>query len=168
MSGFAAGAAGAAGMGAGFAGAPPPFRVTDSSTVKLSSRSLAATFLAVSASLNAPTCTQNGPVPAGAFAVVVAVVAARFGVAADLAATAGFVVSALATTSLDGVSAFGNGVSVFGAGIAVLAIASGFAIVSDFVVVSGLVGASGLVAVSGFAAGAGLADGVVDFGGDVS
>src|SRR6185436_17346171 len=133
MSGFAAGAAGAAGMGAGFAGAPPPFRVTDSSTVKLSSRSLAATFLAVSASLNAPTCTQNGPVPAGAFAVVVAVVAARFGVAADLAA--------LATTSLDGVSAFGDGVSVFGAGIAVLAIASGFAIVSDFVVVSGLVGA---------------------------
>src|SRR5512132_191826 len=100
MSAFAADAAG---VGAGAAGAPPPFRVTDSSTVKLSSRSLVATRLAVSASLNAPTCTQNGPLPVGAFAVVVAVAAVRFGAGAGLAAAAGFAVSALATTSLGGV-----------------------------------------------------------------
>src|SRR5437762_4832776 len=96
MSGFGAGAAG---VSAGFAAAPP-VRVTDSSTLKLSSRSFAATRLAVSASRNAPTCTQNGPVPVDGFpVVVVAVAAARLGAGVDFAATAGFAVSAFATVS---------------------------------------------------------------------
>src|SRR5436853_6441462 len=106
--------AGAAAVGTGFA-APPPFRVIDSSTLKLSSRSLAATRLAVSASLNAPTCTQNGPVPVDGFAVAaVAVAAARLGAGAGLAATAGFAVSAVAGFA---VSAFAT---VSGLGFAVM------------------------------------------------
>src|SRR5437016_283760 len=76
MSGLAV----AAGLGAlGAAAGAPPVRFTDSSTVKFSSRSLAASRLAVSASLNAPTCTQYGPLAAVAGLGVVAGVAARLG-----------------------------------------------------------------------------------------
>src|SRR5919204_2702774 len=104
MSGFAV-AAGLGGIGA--ATGAPPVRLTDSSTVKFSSRSLAASRLAVSASLNAPTCTQYGPLAADGLGVV-AVAAARLDagvvfaaatavLASSFIAGAGFAVSALAT-----------------------------------------------------------------------
>src|SRR2546428_179840 len=117
----------AAGWGAlGAAAGAPPVRFTDSSTVKFSSRSLAASRLAVSASLNAPTCTQYGPLGAVAGLGVVAGVAARLGAGVALAATvglassfvgdvagAGFAVSTLAT-----VSGLAAGAGVAGSGVA--------------------------------------------------
>src|SRR5256712_4861304 len=117
----------AAGWGAlGAAAGAPPVRFTDSSTVKFSSRSLAASRLAVSASLNAPTCTQYGPLGAVAGLGVVAGVAARLGAGVALAATvglassfvgdvagAGFAVSTLAT-----VSGLAAGAGVAGSGLA--------------------------------------------------
>src|SRR2546425_1788320 len=109
----------------GAAAGAPPVRFTDSSTVKFSSRSLAASRLAVSASLNAPTCTQYGPLAAVAGLGVVAGVAARLGAGVALAATvglassfvgdvagAGFAVSTLAT-----VSGLAAGAGVAGSGL---------------------------------------------------
>src|SRR5262249_60926344 len=78
------------GVGAGLAAGALPVRATDSSTLNLSSRSLAATFFAVSASRYAPTCTQNGLAPvAGREAVVVDEAAARLGAVAGFVAAAG-------------------------------------------------------------------------------
>src|SRR5438874_2907008 len=118
----------AAGAAALRAVAPPPTRVTDSSTLKFSSRSLAATRLAVSASRNAPTCTQNGPLETAVDGVALA--AARFGAAgvvaaADVAAAAGLASSLVA---LDG-----------------------FALLSAFAIVSGFGADAGGAGTSGFA-----------------
>src|SRR4030095_7842520 len=89
-SGFAVAADAGEGTGAGLAAGAPPVRATASSTLNLSSRSLAATFFAVSASRYAPTCTQNGETPvAGLEPVVVDVAGARLGAGGRLLCAGG-------------------------------------------------------------------------------
>src|SRR5438876_12295682 len=157
MSGLAV----AAGLGAlGAAAGAPPVRFTDSSTVKFSSRSLAASRLAVSASLNAPTCTQYGPLAAVAGLGVVAGVAARLGAGVALAATVG-----LASSFVGGVAGVGFAVSTLatvsglaaGAGVAGSGLAAGLDGVLSVTAIALLLFVSGALAVA-FGSGFGAAD----------
>src|SRR5919204_249928 len=143
MSGFAV-AAGLGGIGA--ATGAPPVRLTDSSTVKFSSRSLAATRRAVSASLNAPTCTQYGPLAADGLGVV-AVAAARLG------AGVGSAGRAVGGSGLLCAGAAGDGVEgVTGAGISVESFLS-LSVADDGVEGVATEGAGALDATAGFEGG---------------
>src|SRR5262249_17442193 len=154
--------AGAAAFGVLVAAAAARVFVTDSSTLKLSLRSLAARRFAVSASLKAPTCTQNAPLTGdGLGAGVVATAAARFGVAAGFVATAGLG-SAFATIS--GLASAFTAASVFVASLAAVSLA-GASFAAESLAAVSFAAASVLGVGAGFAAG--LAVGAASFGGGV-